>query len=121
MNGIRMGLVAVACVWFLGCTSGGTTGQPASNQATGTASNVSVTTATSTIITWNTNMPTTSQVEYGTTTAYSSVSPRDASLTTNHSVTLTGLARNTLYHYRIMSSDASGNQSLSGDLTFQTQ
>ena len=35
-------------------------------------------------------------------------------------VVLGGLAANTLYHYRVRSSDAANNLALSGDLTFTT-
>jgi hypothetical protein len=39
---------------------------------------------------------------------------------TTHSRTLTGLTPNTLYHYRINSTDASGNTAITADLTFTT-
>jgi hypothetical protein len=43
----------------------------------------------------------------------------DAAAVTSHSQTLTGLTPNTLYHYRVRSSNA-GSLGLSGDLTFTT-
>jgi hypothetical protein len=73
----------------------------------------------STII-WTTNELSNSQVDYGLTSSYGSVSPLDSLLTTAHSVTLGGLNGNTLYHFRVRSRDAAGNLSVSGDSTFTT-
>lgn len=71
-------------------------------------------------IKWSTDEDSSSQVEFGTTTSYGSTSPVDATLVNQHSVTLTGLAPDTLYHYRVISSDAAGNQATSGDFVFHT-
>ena len=71
-------------------------------------------------ITWTTNEPADSQIEYGPTVAYGSVTPLDSSLTSSHSQTLNGMSPSTLYHYRVRSKDAAGNQALSGDATFTT-
>ncbi|MDZ7266873.1 MAG: FG-GAP-like repeat-containing protein [candidate division KSB1 bacterium] len=71
-------------------------------------------------ITWTTDEASDSQVEYGLTTGYGMLSQRDASRVTAHAVTLTGLAANTTYHYRVKSADAHGNVSVSGDFTFTT-
>jgi glucose/arabinose dehydrogenase/endonuclease YncB( thermonuclease family) len=71
-------------------------------------------------IEWVTNEAATTQVEYGTTAAYGTLTTLDATLVTLHRQTLTGLKRNTLYHYRVRSRDAAGNTSLSGDYTFRT-
>lgn len=68
---------------------------------------------------WNTQEAATSIVEYGVTTAYGS-SVNNLSLTLAHTVTLVSLTPSTLYHYRVRSTDASGNASLSGDFTFTT-
>lgn len=81
------------------------------------AKNITETQAT---ITWNTNEPATSQVEYGTTKSYGSSTPLDSSLVTFHSVKLSGLFPETLYHYRVKSKDAKGNLRTSGDKTFTT-
>jgi len=79
----------------------------------------SVTSSTATI-TWVTDEPADTQLDYGTTTAYGSQSPLDARLLLNHSVTLTGLMPGTTYHCRARSRDAAGNLALSANLTFQT-
>jgi len=71
-------------------------------------------------IKWTTNKAATSQVEYGTTTAYGSTTTLDTNLVTTHSVRLTSLSANTTYHYRVISSDASKNEVLSADATFTT-
>jgi hypothetical protein len=41
-------------------------------------------------------------------------------LDTNHQLTMFGLAPNTLYHYKVKSTDGAGNLSTSGDLTLTT-
>jgi PGF-pre-PGF domain-containing protein len=86
-------------------------------------SNVAVTdvTTTSARITWTTNEPSTSQVEYGTTTAYGTLTPLDPTLVTSHSVALTGLSPGTTYHFRVISIDAAGNKAYSSDFTFTTK
>ena len=76
-------------------------------------------TATSATITWTTDQPSSSQVEYGTTTAYGSQSTMNASSVTSHSVTLTGLTANTTYDYAVMSANSAGTAT-SGNFTFST-
>jgi glucose/arabinose dehydrogenase len=85
-------------------------------------SNVSASsiTATSAVIGWSTDVPANSQVEYGTTTSYGSLTPLDATLTSSHSQTLTGLSASTTYHYRVRSVDAGGHLVVSGDNVFTT-
>lgn len=78
------------------------------------------TSATSVIIRWNTNEYANSRVEYGLTTSYGTLSALDPSLVTIHAQTLTGLTSSTTYHYRVRSSDASGNEAVSGDYMFTT-
>ena len=62
-------------------------------------------------ITWRTNVPADSQVQYGTMPTYGSTSPLDPALVTSHSVTITGLARKTTYLFQVLSRDAAGNLS----------
>ena len=76
---------------------------------------------TTATVTWTTDMPADSQVQYGTTTAYGSSSALNATLVTSHSVKLSGLARLTTYHYRVLSRNAAGNVAVSGDFTFTTK
>src|SRR6185436_10340311 len=60
------------------------------------------------------------QVKYGTTISYGSSSTLNTALVTSHSVSLSGLAASTTYHYRVKSRDAAGNLQTSGDFTFAT-
>ena len=81
---------------------------------------VSGITTNSALITWSTDEPSTSQVEYGTTSAYGLSSPLDTSLVTSHSVSLSGLEPDTAYHFMLKSNDEVGNDALSADCIFIT-
>jgi peroxiredoxin/DNA-directed RNA polymerase subunit M/transcription elongation factor TFIIS len=74
---------------------------------------VTNTTDVSAVITWTTNENATSQVEYGKTSSYGKTSNKNTSLTLDHSVKLTGLEANTLYYFRVLSEDSSGNLAVS--------
>ncbi|MBI4898913.1 MAG: fibronectin type III domain-containing protein [Actinobacteria bacterium] len=71
-------------------------------------------------VSWTTNEPATSQVDYGTSVSYGSSTALNTSLDTAHTQVIAGLAANTTYHYRVRSSDAAGNSASSGDRTFAT-
>lgn len=71
-------------------------------------------------VTWTTNEPATSQIEYGLTAAYGQSTAVNASLDTSHSQVVSGLDTGTTYHYRVRSADAAGNVAISGDNTFTT-
>ena len=71
-------------------------------------------------ITWDTDEPATTQIEWGSTNFYGQITTFDPTLANHHSVTLTGLSQGTLYHYRIKSRDLAGNYALSADQTFST-
>ena len=84
-------------------------------------SNISVSrTINTAIITWNTDRNTSSRVEYGPTASYGSNTAEDPNLVTAHSVELFGLTGNTVYHFRVRSRDAAGNEIVSGDQIFRT-
>lgn len=70
-------------------------------------------------ISWNTNRPADSKVEYGLTTSYGNVVSL-ATMETSHRLNLVGLTPDTLYHFRVTSKDAGGKESASSDLTFRT-
>lgn len=74
----------------------------------------------SAIITWTTDEAATSQVEYGLTTSYGTLTTLDASLVTSHSVSISGLSSNTTYHFRVASADTNGNLASSTDQTLTT-
>ncbi len=71
-------------------------------------------------ITWTTDEPATSQVEYGLNDSYGSATPLNFTLTTSHTVVLSGLDSGTTYHLRVRSQDSSGNEAISGDYSFTT-
>ncbi len=86
-------------------------------------SNVQATnlTANSATITWTTNIAATSQVQYGTTTAYGSSTTPDATMVTSHTVTIPGLTASTLYHFKALSTlGGSSTPVESNDGTFTT-
>ena len=64
---------------------------------------------------WKTNEPATTQVEYGLTLEYGSMTPLYPDLAINHGVTLEKLLDLTNYHYRVRSKDAAGNEAISED------
>jgi hypothetical protein len=63
------------------------------------------------IVSWNTDEPGTSQVEFGegTGTTYSSKTQEDSNLTYNHLVIISGLTPSKVYHLRTISKDKAGN------------
>jgi hypothetical protein len=71
-------------------------------------------------ISWTTNLPSTSQVEFHTTTGPAVRSAVDASLVTSHRQVLTGLAPGILYRFRVLSVTASGGAAISAYSTFVT-
>ena len=74
-----------------------------------------------TIVTWTTDDPTTSQVEYGKTVAYGSLTVEDTNLVTDHEVTLAGLDEDDVYHFRVWGRNPPlYSDAVSGDHTFIT-
>lgn len=71
-------------------------------------------------ISWTTNEASDTQVEYGTTTAYGSLTSCNSTPVTAHAQTLSGLGASTAYHFRVRSKDSAGNLAISGDFTFTT-
>ena len=76
--------------------------------------------ANSATVTWTTNEAANGQVEYGTSASFGTLSTLVTALTTPHSITLTGLAANTTYYFRVRSRDAAGNLATSTSATFRT-
>jgi hypothetical protein len=85
-----------------------------------TAISTSGVTNTGATVTWTTNEPADSQVEYGLTNLYGTSTILDTSSVLSHSVPITGLAPATLYHFRVTSRDTASNPTTSGDFTFTT-
>jgi hypothetical protein len=94
--------------------AGDTTAPAVSAVAT---SNVSTSGAT---ITWTTSELSDSQLEYGVTASYGSMTTLNSNLLLSHTQSLSGLAAGTLYHYRVRSRDLAGNLAVSADASFTT-
>ena len=77
--------------------------------------------STSAVISWQTNNAADSRVDYGSSTPppYAS-SISTPALVTNHSLTLSGLAPTTIYHYQVSSVDQATQSASSADATFTT-
>jgi peptidoglycan hydrolase-like protein with peptidoglycan-binding domain/phosphodiesterase/alkaline phosphatase D-like protein len=78
-------------------------------------------TTTSTTINFTTSEVGNARIEYGTTAGYGDSTPLDTNLALTHAVTLSNLTQNTEYHYRIISSDEVGNETITSDETFMTE
>lgn len=113
---LAMTVILAGTLW--GCAGGEEADKTAPTISGVSASDITETSAT---ITWTTDEPATSQVEYGPTTAYGSTASLDSTLVASHSVNLSGLTSSTTYHYKVKSKDASGNERVSGDYTFATE
>ncbi len=77
-------------------------------------------TSSSANISWTTDEASDTRIEYGFNTSYGNTTTLDSSLVTSHDQSINGLLSSTLYHYRVISRDGSGNEALSGDYTFTT-
>jgi len=77
-------------------------------------------TSTSAKVSWQTDEPADSKVDYGRTLAYEIGSIFNAAFGVGHLIPLAGLLPNTGYHIRVHSKDAFGNETISLDKTFQT-
>jgi hypothetical protein len=80
----------------------------------------SVAGSTSTMTTWTTNKPATSQLLFGPNTAMGENVTPDAALVTNHSILIPGLVSSTTYYYEAQSKDASGTIGTSAQQSFTT-
>jgi peroxiredoxin len=70
-------------------------------------------TDTSATITWMTNNPATSEVQYWDPTSTDRDTVSSDEFTTNHTINLTSLEAGAIYHYQIKSKDAEGDQAIS--------
>lgn len=96
---------------------------PPADTTAPTISNVTFSGLSTTGITiaWTTaNENSNTQVEYGLTSSYGSQTALNASLTSAHTATLSGLSPGTAHHYRVRSRDAAGNLAVSTDNIFTT-
>ncbi len=113
----RLARCLVAGGWLSLLAPGVAAGQtpPAINNVVISATNV-----TSVLVTWGTDQPATTEADFGLTSAYGQTAWKDPRLTTSHSIHLSGLTANRLYHFRVRSVNASGNLQNSPDGSFTT-
>jgi len=71
-------------------------------------------------VSWTTNLAASSDVDYGTTSAYGYSLPVNSTMVTSHQMALSGLTPGTTYHFRVRSTDASGASASSSDMTYAT-
>ena len=81
--------------------------------------NLDALSSASVTVAWRTDESATGRLDCGTTTAYGA-GVSSGSLTTSHSLTLGGLAPNTLVHCQVASDDSGGRTGRSGDFVFRT-
>jgi len=77
-------------------------------------------TGTGATITWTTGESGNSKVEYGTVSGLYTASAYSATMTTSHSVPISGLTPDTLYYYRVISNDTYANSGISAQTSFTT-
>lgn len=106
----------VACTGSLGTEITG-----ASDANPPVISNVTVSSITtnSAVVGWTTDEHSTSKVDFGLTSGYGQ-SVSNGSMVTNHSLTIQSLSPSTIYHFKVSSTDSSGNTGNGNDTTFQT-
>ena len=74
----------------------------------------------STTIMWDTDEPSTSFIEYGLSDQYGIQSPEDIALVKHHRTNIYKLTHGKDYHFRVISRDIFGNQTVSEDCVFNT-
>src|SRR5262249_52358862 len=103
-------LLAVASLSLAGCAGlvGGASNNNNPPPASLTISSVQSTGITTTgfQVSWTTNSPANSAMDYGTTSSYGSSLPVNSSMVTAHKMSLSGLKAGTLYHYRVRSAES---------------
>ena len=77
-------------------------------------------TTTSATVSWTTDIPSSTQVLYGTSSQYGQSTALDATQVTGHSQTLTGLTPGLTYHFAVQSTGSQSNTATSTDNTFAT-
>ena len=82
---------------------------------------ISEITLNSAVISWKTNVVTSSKVEYGETISYTdSIEDKGLSKVAKHSIKLNNLRSGTLYHFRVRGISGEGNSLVSDDYSFTT-
>jgi len=100
-----LAIVAILVVLLAGCTGVDETPPVISKFS------VSYVGDTGLVITWTTDEPATSRVEYGETQAYGTM-VASVEMTTDHAITLSGLIPGVTYHVKVRSEDSAGNEAV---------
>jgi hypothetical protein len=69
---------------------------------------------------WDTTVPSTSEVDFGTSSEYGRKTDLDSGLNSSHTVILSDLSPSTTYHFKVTSKDKHDNELASSDQTFTT-
>src|SRR3989344_7863713 len=77
-------------------------------------------TQTGATISWTTDEPSDTQIDYGLTTGYGNSSALNSALVSSHSAAISGLSAATAHNYRVKSRDAAGNLAISSNNIFTT-
>lgn len=94
---------------------------PATAGSTTWISGTNVSTAGSTAtVTWNTVVPSDSQVEYGPTTSYGNATALATNRVNTHSAAIGGLSAGSTYHFRVRSGDSDAVLAIGRDYTLAT-
>ena len=107
------------CAGVVSTTSGGTTSNPPSGTLAISSVQASAATTSSVQLSWATNIPATSAIDYGTTSVYGASTQVNGSMVMAHQMSLTGLSQQTTYHFRVRSTSGS-DSATSPDQTFST-
>jgi hypothetical protein len=113
-----LSLGLAGCAGVVSPSSGQSTTPPPTGLA---ISNVQASGATTSSVqlSWATNLPATSAIDYGPTSSYGVSTPVNTSMVTTHQMALASLAAGTTYHYRARSA-AGSSTAASNDQTFST-
>ncbi len=118
MNRIPVYLAGVIVAFVVACGSMGTV--RTDEQLSVSNVNSSVQSEDAAVITWKTNLKSTSQVVYGTDNQLNRSTQENSTLVKDHQVPLTGLSENTTYYYKVVSHDSSGTEKESEMKEFTT-
>ena len=114
-----LSLSLVGCAGVVSNSSGQTTPSTPSTPLAIMNVQASAATSSSVQLSWATNLPATSAIDYGTTASYGASTPVDPTMVTTHQMAITSLAAATTYHYRVRSADGSSTAT-SNDQMFST-
>lgn len=117
---LLLGAAAALLIGSLAFSSSGAKADTASSTTPVISNIVATPTDTGATITWITDQQANTQVLYGQTTNYNASSTLNSALSTAHTSFLGGLTPNTMYHFQLVSSNASGTMATSSDMTFTT-